>query len=85
MQTELEHDWKQPDPSDLVARIEAMSEDERRGALIALDAVSRPMTPREIEAALFSKGTSRSQRRAIVGAVKGFNIIAVIGPETDDG
>jgi hypothetical protein len=43
------------------------------------------MLPKEIEAALFCKGTSRSQRKAIVGAVKGFNIIAVIGPETDDG
>ena len=81
MQTELEHDWKQSDPSDLKARIEAMSPDERRGALIALDAVSRPMQPREIEAALFSKGTSRSQRKAIVAAVKRFNIIAVVGPE----
>ena len=85
MQTELEHDWKQPDPSNLVATIEAMTPEERRGALIALDAVSRPMLPKEIEAALFCKGTSRSQRKAIVGAVKGFNIIAVIGPETDDG
>jgi hypothetical protein len=85
MQTELDHHWKQPDPSDLVARIEAMSPDERRGALIALDAVSRPMQSREIEAALFCKGTSRSQRKAIVAAVKRFNIIAVIGPETDDG
>lgn len=83
MQTELEHDWRQPAMSDLVKAIEAMTDEERRGALIALDAVSRPMQPREIEAALFGRGTSRSQRRAIVGAVKGYSIIAVIGPEED--
>ena len=71
--------------TDLHALLEAMTPEERRGALIALDAVSRPMQSREIEAALFCKGTSRSQRKAIVAAVKRFNIIAVIGPETDDG
>lgn len=65
--------------SNLIAAIEAMTPEQREGALIALDAISRPMQPKEIEAALYSRGTSRSQRKAIVGAVKSFNIIAVVG------
>lgn len=82
MQTELEHDWKQPDPSDLVARIEAMSDDERRGALIALDAVSRPMTVREIEGWLRHKGgVSRMRAVKLAGTLKHVHVIALIGGE----
>jgi hypothetical protein len=65
--------------SDLIAQLETMTPDERRGALIVLDALSRPLLPKEIEAALYSRGTPRSQRKAIVAAVKSFNIIPSSG------
>lgn len=65
----------------LVTLIEAMPTDQRKGAIAVLDAISRPMTPREIEAALLSRETSRTQRKAIVAAVKNFRIVAIIGGE----
>jgi hypothetical protein len=67
--------------TNLHAILAAMTPAERKGALIALDAISRPLLPKEIEAALYSRGTSRSQRKAIVGAIKNFNIIAIVGGE----
>ena len=67
--------------TDLIAMIEAMPPAERKGALAVLDVVSRPLAPKEIEGALLGRGTSRSQRKAIVGAIKHLNIIAVVGGE----
>lgn len=60
----------------------AMTADEKRGALIALDVLSRPLTPREIEALARRAGMSRTQACKLAGAIKGCAIIALAGPET---
>lgn len=67
--------------TDLVAQIEAMTPEGRKGALFALDAVTRPLTVREIERALQVKGVPRSRATVIAASVKGLSIIAVVGGE----
>ncbi len=44
----------------LIELVQGMTPDERRGALLALDHCSRPMTAREIERALREQGHSRA-------------------------
>lgn len=62
--------------ADLVA---GMTPEERRGALAALDRVSRPMTVREIERALRGRGHSRAWCDRAASALKNLNIIAIHG------
>ena len=67
--------------SDLHTLIEGMEGERREGALQVLDAVSRPMQVREIEAWLRGKGgVSRSRAIKLAGALKHLHIIALIGP-----
>ncbi|WP_103729940.1 hypothetical protein [Novosphingobium sp. HII-3] len=65
----------------ILEQLEAMGPDALDGALLALDTVSRPLTVREIEAAMLGKGVSRSQRKIISKAIERLHIIAVVGPE----
>jgi hypothetical protein len=67
-----------PDLSDTIM---AMTPAARHGALVALDAASRPLAVREIEEALRAKGVSHSRSVIIASALKGLAIIAVVGPE----
>lgn len=67
--------------SPLTEQMAAMGPQALEGALIALDAVSRPLTAREIEGALIGKGVSRPQRKVIAKAIERLHIIAVVGPE----
>lgn len=68
-----------PDLSNIVA---AMPEAQREGALIVLDALTRPLTPREIDAALIANcGLTRSRAFLMTKAIKGLRIIAMVGPE----
>lgn len=67
--------------SDVRTLVEAMNPAEQAVAVKVLDAVSRPLQVREIEALLRHGGVSRSRAVKIASAVKGFNIIAVAGPE----
>lgn len=65
--------------SDMVA---AMSDEERKGAIAVLDALSRPLTPREIDAHLITKcGLTRSPAFMVTKAIKGLHIIAMVGGE----
>jgi len=58
------------------ARRVLLAQDLPRRALDALDAISRPMTPREIEKAL--RGiVSKSQLPAIATALRGLSIIMI--------
>lgn len=56
-----------------------MTPDERRGALLALDHCSRPMTAREIERALREAGHSKSWAIASAGVLKKLNVITIQG------
>lgn len=67
--------------ADLVRLLEAMPADERRGALVVLDAISRPLTPKEIERLLRDHWVSKSQAVQIAGVLKRFNIIAIVETE----
>ncbi len=71
--------------TDLAAYIAAMPEDQRAVAIGVLDAVSRPMTVREIERALRANGVTRSRAIKLAGTLKHFHIIAVAGPEVANG
>lgn len=64
---------------DLVAMIEAMPEAERAGALAVLDALSRPLTAREIEHGLRAKGVPKPRAVILANAVKGLAVIALVG------
>lgn len=67
--------------TDLVEMIEAMEPGRKEGALIVLDALTRPLTIREIERAMIGKGVSRSQRKILSKAVERLHVIALVGPE----
>jgi hypothetical protein len=58
---------------------------QRDAALQALDAISRPMTVREIERALRNGGVPRSRAVKLASTLKHFHIITLIGPETPHG
>lgn len=60
------------------AAMEALPEPERRHLAEVLDEVMRPMTPREIELALLATGLSRSDRRRLVAALKGFELLMLV-------
>jgi len=55
----------------------ALPTTERDSVLCELEALTEAMTPREIENALLISGLSRSNRRKLVGALKGFQILMV--------
>lgn len=65
----------------ITEQLAAMGPQALEGALLALDTVSRPLTVREIEAAMLGKGVSRSQRKILSKAIERLHIIAVVGPE----
>jgi len=70
--------------ADLQTMIEGMEGDRREGALAVLDYLTRPMTVREIEAALRVKGkVPRSRAVKLAGSIKGLHIVAMIGPGND--
>ena len=67
--------------SDLAALLATMTPEQLSGATLALDAVSRPMQPREIELLLRAKGVSVSRAKIVTAAVKNCHLIALLGPE----
>lgn len=67
--------------SDLVGMVEAMTPADQAVAAKVLDACSRPLTAREIEHALRKHGVPKSRAILFGASQKGFDIIAVMGPE----
>lgn len=63
----------------LVELVAGMTPEERRGALMALDHCSRPMTPRQIETLLRERGHSRKWSTTAAVILKNLNIIAIHG------
>ena len=55
--------------------------EQKQAALEILDAVSRPLTVREIEGAMVGKGVSRTQRKILSKSIERLHIIALVGPE----
>lgn len=71
--------------TDIRALIETYTPEQRTAALEILDVCTRPLRPREIEGLLRLSGVSRARSVKLAGTLKHMNIIAVIGPETEDG
>ena len=60
--------------------LEALPARERRELAEALDEVTRPMNPRELDDALLATGLSRGDRKRLTRALKTFPIIMVAQP-----
>lgn len=58
------------------ALLDQLTPDARAAALAALDEISRPLTIREIDHALFDH-LSRRERRAVMAGLKGVTIIVI--------
>ncbi|MES2001576.1 MAG: hypothetical protein V4444_04605 [Pseudomonadota bacterium] len=71
--------------NELFRKIATMTTEQREGALMALDAISRPMTIREIEAAMVGRGVPRTQRKVLSKAVERWHIVALLGPTNQEG
>ncbi len=67
--------------SELTNMIDTFTPEQNEAVLKVLDALSRPMTVREIEAHLRNRGVPRSRAVIIAASVKDMNIIAMIGGE----
>lgn len=70
---------------DLIAMVEAMDPAEKASAAEVLDAVSRPLTAREIEHALRRHGVPKSRAVLFGASLKNLALIAVVGPEGEAG
>lgn len=67
--------------TDIVRLVSEMSDSEKAVAVRVLDAVSRPLTVREIEAMLRCARVSRSNAKKLSAVLRPFKLIAVVGPE----
>ncbi len=67
--------------ADLHKLIEAMTPEQQQTAILILDAVSRPMTAREIEGVLRTNRVSRSRATILASVLKDWHLIAMMGPE----
>ncbi|MEJ7777484.1 MAG: hypothetical protein WKF52_08930 [Sphingomicrobium sp.] len=67
--------------ADLHELIEDMTPEQKQTAILVLDAVSRPMTAREIEGVLRGSRVSRSRATILASVLKDWHLIAMMGPE----
>lgn len=63
------------------AVLDALTPEQRRGALLLLDHMTRPLTQKEIENCLVTKGVARHRAVLIGSAVKRLHIVALVGGE----
>ena len=66
---------------DLHELIEGMPKEQQQGALLVLDAISRPLSRSEIERSLRRKPMSRSRAISLAQALEPFHVIALVGPD----
>ncbi len=59
--------------------LDTMTAEQRRGALVLLDHMTRPLTQKEIENCLVLKGVSRHRAVLIGSSVKSLHIVALVG------
>ncbi len=69
--------------TELIERVEAMTPEQREGAIVVLDHFSRPLQAREIERFLRHGGVPRARAIKLAGCLKHWNIIAMLGPEPE--
>lgn len=67
--------------ADLHKLIKAMTPEQQQTAILILDAVSRPMTAREIEGVLRDSRVTRSRSTILASVLKGWHVVAMFGPE----
>lgn len=67
--------------ADLHNIVAGLTPDQKATAIQVLDAVSRPLTPREIEGILRAGRLTRSRATILASVLKNWNVIALIGPE----
>jgi len=67
--------------ADITTLLDSFTPEQKQAAIQILDALSRPLTVREIEGAMIGKGVSRSQRKILSKAIERLHIIALVGPE----
>lgn len=67
--------------TDLHTIVAAMTPEQQQVACQVLDACSRPLQIREIERMLRANGVTRSRATKLASTLKGFHIIALLGPE----
>jgi hypothetical protein len=67
--------------ADLHAIVAAMTPEQQAVACQVLDACSRPLQVREIEAVLRSHHIPKSRAAKLANTLRGFHVIALIGPE----
>lgn len=65
----------------ITEQLASMGTEAMEGALIALDTVSRPLTAREIEAALRRHGVVKSRATLFAASLCKLHIVAVVGSE----
>ena len=61
--------------------LDTFTPDQNRAALQLLDALTRPLTVRDIEGQLRRHGVPKSRAVITAASLKGLAIIAMIGPE----
>lgn len=64
-------------PKRLRKAFSAVEPGTRHEILAALDEITRPLSPREIEAQLRARGVSNSQRRVLAGTLSGLKILII--------
>jgi predicted RNA binding protein with dsRBD fold (UPF0201 family) len=67
--------------ADIRTLFDGFTLEQKQAAIQILDAVSRPLTVREIEGAMIGKGVSRTQRKILSKSIERLHIIALVGPE----
>lgn len=69
--------------ADLHKLIEGMTPEQKETAIVVLDAVSRPLTAREIEGILRAGRVTRSRATILSSVLKHWHVIALTGAEHD--
>lgn len=59
-------------------KLKAASPEVRDAVLSLLDEISRPLSPRELDAAFCADGYSRGKARQLTRALKGLAVVAVV-------
>lgn len=66
---------------DLAELIDNLPSEQRKGALIALDALSAPLTAREIQETLQARGVRRNAAHRLGNMLRPLKIVAIIGDD----
>lgn len=68
-------------PDETPSFLSDLTPEQTKGALIALDQISRPLTAREIQETLQARGLGRNAAHRLGNMLRPLKIIAIIGEE----